>query len=174
MKSTTLGWMQFPRQPGDVFKFRRIRAAPLIKDENDFMFQVVSNLTYHRMAMHEGVDTHTLRKALWNYIHCLYGIRSVPHAPEITPLNTVARCFSPCWVANVPFPFARTVMMITTTAASTCCWSALWRCLSKPWPAILSRPPLASTSPSGGTSDTLKRCFLLSAQTEVSCATRVL
>ncbi|XP_077446096.1 sestrin-2 [Stigmatopora argus] len=38
-------------------------------------FQVVSNLTYHRMAMHEGVDTHTLRKALWNYIHCLYGIR---------------------------------------------------------------------------------------------------
>ncbi|KAM6959344.1 sestrin-2 [Aplochiton taeniatus] len=38
-------------------------------------FQVVSGMTYHRMAMHEGVDTHTLRKALWNYIHCLYGIR---------------------------------------------------------------------------------------------------
>ena len=36
-------------------------------------------MTYHRMAMHEGVDTHTLRKALWNYIHCLYGIRSVLH-----------------------------------------------------------------------------------------------
>ncbi|KAM8840289.1 sestrin-2 isoform 2-T2 [Spinachia spinachia] len=41
----------------------------------DEKFQVVSNLTYHRMAMHEGVDTRTLRKALWNYIHCLYGIR---------------------------------------------------------------------------------------------------
>ncbi|XP_036949173.1 sestrin-2 isoform X1 [Acanthopagrus latus] len=41
----------------------------------DEKFQIVSNLTYHRMAMHEGVDTHTLRKALWNYIHCLYGIR---------------------------------------------------------------------------------------------------
>ncbi|XP_061520417.1 sestrin-2 isoform X1 [Phycodurus eques] len=41
----------------------------------DEKFQVVSNLTYNRMAMHEGVDTHTLRKALWNYIHCLYGIR---------------------------------------------------------------------------------------------------
>ncbi|XP_075962510.1 sestrin-2 isoform X1 [Anarhichas minor] len=41
----------------------------------DEKFQVVSNMTYHRMAMHEGVDTHTLRKALWNYIHCLYGIR---------------------------------------------------------------------------------------------------
>ncbi|XP_029023041.1 sestrin-2 isoform X2 [Betta splendens] len=41
----------------------------------DEKFQVVSDLTYHRIAMHEGVDTHTLRKALWNYIHCLYGIR---------------------------------------------------------------------------------------------------
>ncbi|XP_056153901.1 sestrin-2 isoform X2 [Lampris incognitus] len=41
----------------------------------DEKFQIVCSLTYHRMAMHEGVDTHTLRKALWNYIHCLYGIR---------------------------------------------------------------------------------------------------
>uniref|UniRef100_A0A1A8BXY9 Matrilin 1 n=1 Tax=Nothobranchius kadleci TaxID=1051664 RepID=A0A1A8BXY9_NOTKA len=41
----------------------------------DEKFQVVSGLTYHRMAMHEDVDTCTLRKALWNYIHCLYGIR---------------------------------------------------------------------------------------------------
>lgn len=48
--------------------------------------QVVSNLTYNRMAMHEDVDTHTLRKALWNYIHCLYGIRSVPPV-EITTTN---------------------------------------------------------------------------------------
>ncbi|XP_068188549.1 sestrin-2 isoform X2 [Antennarius striatus] len=50
----------------------------LLPDMGQFLdekFQVVSNLTYHRMAMHEGVDTHTLRKALWNYIHCLYGIR---------------------------------------------------------------------------------------------------
>lgn len=38
-------------------------------------FQVVYGLTYHRMAMHEGVDTQTLRKALWNYIQCVYGIR---------------------------------------------------------------------------------------------------
>lgn len=45
----------------------------------------------------------------------------------------------------------------TTTAAWTCCWSAPWRCLLKPWPAIPSRPPPASTTPSGGTSDTRKR-----------------
>ncbi|XP_076865073.1 sestrin-2 [Brachyhypopomus gauderio] len=38
-------------------------------------FQMVCGLTYHTMAMHTDVDTSTLRKALWNYIHCIYGIR---------------------------------------------------------------------------------------------------
>ncbi|XP_060798905.1 sestrin-2 isoform X2 [Neoarius graeffei] len=42
-------------------------------------FQVVCALTYRTMAMHEDVDTSTLRKALWNYIHCIYGIRLVTH-----------------------------------------------------------------------------------------------
>lgn len=41
----------------------------------DEKFQVVYALTYHTMAMHTQVDTSTLRKALWNYIHCIYGIR---------------------------------------------------------------------------------------------------
>lgn len=63
-------------------------------------------------------------------------------------------------VPNAPSPPRCAVTTTTTTAASTCCWSAPWRCLSKPWPATPSRPPLASTSPSGGTSDTRKRCFL--------------
>ncbi|XP_028316366.1 sestrin-2 isoform X2 [Gouania willdenowi] len=51
------------------------RLLPDVGQLLDEKFQIVSNLTYHRMAMHEGVDTQTLRKALWNYIHCLYGIR---------------------------------------------------------------------------------------------------
>ena len=55
--------------------------------------QIVSNLTYHRMAMHEGVDTHTLRKALWNYIHCLYGIRSVSHSRHQLTLKCFVFCF---------------------------------------------------------------------------------
>ncbi|GAA6110738.1 sestrin-2 [Tachysurus ichikawai] len=38
-------------------------------------FQVVCTLTYHTMAMHSDVDTSTLRKAVWNYIHCIFGIR---------------------------------------------------------------------------------------------------
>ncbi|XP_051527402.1 sestrin-2 isoform X2 [Myxocyprinus asiaticus] len=41
----------------------------------DEKFQVVCVLTYHTMAMHSNVDTSTLRKAIWNYIHCIYGIR---------------------------------------------------------------------------------------------------
>ncbi|KAJ8378441.1 hypothetical protein AAFF_G00242560 [Aldrovandia affinis] len=41
----------------------------------DEKFQVVSGLTYHTMAMHCGVDTFMLRKAVWNYIHCVFGIR---------------------------------------------------------------------------------------------------
>ncbi|TRZ01128.1 hypothetical protein DNTS_007853 [Danionella cerebrum] len=41
----------------------------------DEKFQVVCALTYHTMAMHTNVDTSTLRKAIWNYIHCIYGIR---------------------------------------------------------------------------------------------------
>lgn len=41
----------------------------------DEKFQVVLGLTYHTMAMHQGVDTYMLRKAVWNYIHCVFGIR---------------------------------------------------------------------------------------------------
>ncbi|KAG9355562.1 hypothetical protein JZ751_000400 [Albula glossodonta] len=41
----------------------------------DEKFQVVLALTYHTMAMHRDVDTYMLRKAVWNYIHCVFGIR---------------------------------------------------------------------------------------------------
>ncbi|KAM9807654.1 sestrin-1-like [Neosynchiropus ocellatus] len=51
------------------------RLLPDMGQHLDEKFQVVTNLTYHRMAMHYCEDTQTLRKALWNYIHCLYGIR---------------------------------------------------------------------------------------------------
>ncbi|XP_034609940.1 sestrin-2 [Trachemys scripta elegans] len=41
----------------------------------DEKFQVVYNLTYNTIAMHSGVDTTMLRRAIWNYIHCVFGIR---------------------------------------------------------------------------------------------------
>ncbi|XP_026089047.1 sestrin-1-like isoform X2 [Carassius auratus] len=41
----------------------------------DEKFQIAYNLTYNTMATHEGVDTSMLRRAIWNYIHCMFGIR---------------------------------------------------------------------------------------------------
>ena len=43
----------------------------------DEKFQAAYSLTYNTMAMHSGVDTSMLRRAIWNYIHCVFGIRSV-------------------------------------------------------------------------------------------------
>lgn len=41
----------------------------------DEKFRMVYNLTYNTMATHEDVDTTTLRRALFNYVHCMFGIR---------------------------------------------------------------------------------------------------
>lgn len=41
----------------------------------DEKFQAAYSLTYNTIAMHSGVDTSVLRRAIWNYIHCVFGIR---------------------------------------------------------------------------------------------------
>ncbi|XP_048838115.1 sestrin-3 [Brienomyrus brachyistius] len=41
----------------------------------DKRFCTVYNLTYYNMATHEDVDTTMLRRALFNYVHCMYGMR---------------------------------------------------------------------------------------------------
>ncbi|XP_078513105.1 sestrin-3 [Lissotriton helveticus] len=41
----------------------------------DDKFRTVYNLTYNTMATHEDVDTTMLRRALFNYVHCMFGIR---------------------------------------------------------------------------------------------------
>ncbi|XP_067867812.1 sestrin-2 isoform X2 [Heterodontus francisci] len=51
------------------------RLYPEVGQLLDEKFQVVYNLTYNTMAMHCGVDTSMLRRAIWNYIHCVFGIR---------------------------------------------------------------------------------------------------
>lgn len=38
-------------------------------------FQIACSLTYNTMAMHNDVDTSMLRRAIWNYVHCMFGIR---------------------------------------------------------------------------------------------------
>lgn len=41
----------------------------------DDKFTMASNMTYYTMGDNEGVDTASFRRAIWNYIHCMYGIR---------------------------------------------------------------------------------------------------
>uniref|UniRef100_UPI00398EDF0B sestrin-1 isoform X2 n=1 Tax=Pristiophorus japonicus TaxID=55135 RepID=UPI00398EDF0B len=51
------------------------RLYPDVGQLLDEKFQIVYNLTYNTMAMHKDVDTSMLRRAIWNYIHCMFGIR---------------------------------------------------------------------------------------------------
>ncbi|XP_069827731.1 sestrin-2 [Dendropsophus ebraccatus] len=51
------------------------RLYPEVGQMIDDKFQVSYNLTYHTIASHHQVDTSKLRRAIWNYIHCIYGIR---------------------------------------------------------------------------------------------------
>lgn len=41
----------------------------------DDKFSVAENLTYRTMASHSGVDTFVFRRAIWNYIDVIFGIR---------------------------------------------------------------------------------------------------
>lgn len=68
----------------------------------DEKFQLAYNLTYNTMATHKDVDTSMLRRAIWNYIHCMFGIRSVPLKPE--RLCNLHRCFV---FPNIVFVFFR-------------------------------------------------------------------
>ncbi|XP_053310443.1 sestrin-2 [Spea bombifrons] len=51
------------------------RLYPEVGQLLDEKFQVAYNLTYHTIATHHSVDTFKLRRAIWNYIQCIYGIR---------------------------------------------------------------------------------------------------
>ncbi|XP_068199170.1 sestrin-1 isoform X1 [Antennarius striatus] len=51
------------------------RLYPDVGQMLDEKFQMAYNLTYNTMATHKDVDTSMLRRAIWNYIHCMFGIR---------------------------------------------------------------------------------------------------
>lgn len=57
----------------------------------DEKFRMVYNLTYNTMATHEDVDTTTLRRALFNYVHCMYGIR---YGRKPLPKEYIQNCVS--------------------------------------------------------------------------------
>lgn len=73
----------------------------------DEKFQAAYSLTYNTIAMHSGVDTSVLRRAIWNYIHCVFGIRwvKVPSSrhgvPQALHLSSQLFPFSFC----LSFPF---------------------------------------------------------------------
>lgn len=41
----------------------------------DEKFKTAYNLTYFTMGTHSSVDTSRFRRAIWNYIQCMFGIR---------------------------------------------------------------------------------------------------
>lgn len=51
------------------------RLYPDVGQLLDEKFHISYNLTYNTMAMHKDVDTSTLRRAIWHYVHCMFGIR---------------------------------------------------------------------------------------------------
>lgn len=61
----------------------------------DEKFHIAYNLTYNTMAMHKDVDTSMLRRAIWNYIHCMFGIRLVCF------LMFIKRYFPLDWIIQV-------------------------------------------------------------------------
>ncbi|XP_048349044.1 sestrin-1 isoform X2 [Sphaerodactylus townsendi] len=51
------------------------RLYPDVGQLIDEKFHIAYDLTYNTMASHKDVDTSMLRRAIWNYIHCMFGIR---------------------------------------------------------------------------------------------------
>lgn len=70
------------------------RLYPDVGQMLDEKFQLAYNLTYNTMATHKDVDTSMLRRAIWNYIHCMFGIRSV--TCEAFVLSSTLSAFCPC------------------------------------------------------------------------------
>ncbi|TKS76106.1 Sestrin-1 [Collichthys lucidus] len=60
---------------GNTCPHSECRLYPDVGQMLDEKFQMAYNLTYNTMATHKDVDTSMLRRAIWNYIHCMFGIR---------------------------------------------------------------------------------------------------
>ncbi|XP_029451161.1 sestrin-1 isoform X1 [Rhinatrema bivittatum] len=87
-EDTSYGYKDFSRRGVHVPTFRAQdyswedhgfslvnRLYPDVGQLLDEKFHIAYNLTYNTMAMHTDVDTSMLRRAIWNYIHCMFGIR---------------------------------------------------------------------------------------------------
>lgn len=54
-----------------------------VADILDNKFKTAYNMTYYTCGHKTHVDTFLFRQAVWNYLHCLYGIRYVIKADMI-------------------------------------------------------------------------------------------
>lgn len=48
----------------------------------DQKFRMVDSLTCSSRVAHAGMDSGRLRRALFNYVHCMFGIRWAPHSTQ--------------------------------------------------------------------------------------------
>lgn len=56
----------------------------------DQKFRAAYNLTYFTMGGYRNVDTSKFRRAIWNYIQCIYGIRHDDY--DYGEVNQVNKC----------------------------------------------------------------------------------
>ena len=105
----------------------------------DEKFRMVYNLTYNTMATHEDVDTTMLRRALFNYVHCMFGIRYGHHRDSCV---CVLSCFSRVQLFETPRTVALQVLL-----SMGFFWQEYWSGLPFPFPGDLPNPGIKPKSP---------------------------
>ena len=104
----------------------------------DEKFRMVYNLTYNTMATHEDVDTTMLRRALFNYVHCMFGIRYGHHRDSCV---CVLSCFSRVQLFETPRTVALQVLL-----SMGFFWQEYWSGLPFPFPGDLPNPGIKPVS----------------------------
>ena len=99
---------------------------------------MVYNLTYNTMATHEDVDTTMLRRALFNYVHCMFGIRYGRHRDSC---ECVLSCFSRVQLFETPRTVALQVLL-----SMGFFWQEYWSGLPFPFPGDLPNPGIKPVS----------------------------
>ena len=112
----------------------------------DEKFRMVYNLTYNTMATHEDVDTTMLRRALFNYVHCMFGIRYGCRRDRCVRVCVcVLSCFSRVHLFETP----RTVALQAPLSMGFS-WQEYWCGLPCPFPGDFPNPgikPMSLMSP---------------------------
>ena len=104
----------------------------------DEKFRMVYNLTYNTMATHEDVDTTMLRRALFNYVHCMFGIRYGCHRDSCV---CALSCFSHVQLFEIP-----RIVALQAPLSMVFSRQEYWSGLPCPSPGDLPNPGIKPTS----------------------------